>query len=343
LEKNMPVTIDFDNGVDPNTATNVTATGQGVSYTDEGIDFTLSAFSLDGTGRVQFGGTSGSATRLFMNDQGGDDTYLLDWGGEIVGTAGSQIVLDAGGTGFAGNWLISMTHSTLGGTQTGTMNATGDTLSFTGTFTGIKFTSLNGGSTAFMGLDSITAESITCFLGDVLVETADGKKEVQDLVPGDSLVTADGGRTTVRWIGKQPINTMFSDPKKVNPVLISAGSISEGIPSRNLVVSPDHAIAIEGVLYNASALINGVTIGQLAHMPRGGFVYYHIETDTHELILAEDCLTETFIDYAGRGGFENANEAEARTIPEIDLPRVSSARLVPDHIRARLAANAVAA
>jgi hypothetical protein len=61
------------------------------------------------------------------------------------------------------------------------------------------------------------------------------------------------------------------------------------------------------------------------------------------LLLAEGVAAESFIDYAGRDGFENGGEAEPRAIPEMDLPRVSSSRLVPGHIRDRLAPMPVAA
>jgi len=31
-------------------------------------------------------------------------------------------------------------------------------------------------------------------------------------------------------------------------------------------------------------------------MPKDGFTYYHVETDDHELLLAEGLAAETFID-----------------------------------------------
>ena len=55
--------------------------------------------------------------------------------------------------------------------------------------------------------------------------------------------------------------------------------------------------------------------------------------------MAEGVAAETFIDYAGRDSFENGDESRAQ-IAEMPLPRISSARLVPDHIRAVLTGGA---
>ena len=152
---------------------------------------------------------------------------------------------------------------------------------------------------------------------------------------GDKITTADGRVSQVNWLGTQSVNTVFADPKKVNPIRITAGALGGCLPVRDLEVSPDHAIAIDGMLINASALVNGTTIYQLATMPREGFTYYHVETDAHELLLAEGVPAETFIDYAGRDSFENGAEQTAM-IAEMPLPRISSARLVPNAVKARL-------
>jgi len=70
-------------------------------------------------------------------------------------------------------------------------------------------------------------------------------------------------------------------------------------------------------------------------------VYYHIETEAHDVILAEGALAETFIDYADRKAFDNYQDyvdlyGAERIIPEMARPRISSRRLVPDAIKARL-------
>ena len=71
-------------------------------------------------------------------------------------------------------------------------------------------------------------------------------------------------------------------------------------------------------------------------MPKEGFTYYHIETDSHELLLAEGVPAESYIDYLSRDRFDNPPEADGRVIPEMALLRVSAARLVPAELKARL-------
>ena len=77
-------------------------------------------------------------------------------------------------------------------------------------------------------------------------------------------------------------------------------------------------------------------------MPREGFTYYHVETDAHELLLTKGVGVESFIDYLGREGFDNAPPALSARIPEMKLSRVSAPRLLPGWLRARLDARAKA-
>jgi hypothetical protein len=77
------------------------------------------------------------------------------------------------------------------------------------------------------------------------------------------------------------------------------------------------------------------------------FTVYHIETETHEIILANGAPAETFIDNVSRRAFDNYAEFEALygdvpEMEELDYPRAMSARQVPAAIKRRLAAQKVA-
>lgn len=91
------------------------------------------------------------------------------------------------------------------------------------------------------------------------------------------------------------------------------------------------------------ALVNGTTIAiePVANLPKH-VTYYHVETDDHDVILANGTAAETFVDHIGRRAFDNIAEYAAlygneRSIAEMPLPRVSAAQLVPTAIRERLA------
>jgi hypothetical protein len=63
---------------------------------------------------------------------------------------------------------------------------------------------------------------------------------------------------------------------------------------------------LQGVLIEARDLVNGVSIVQPADTDK--VEYFHIELDSHDVIIAEGSLSETFIDDDSRGIFHNAHE-----------------------------------
>jgi len=148
----------------------------------------------------------------------------------------------------------------------------------------------------------------------------------------------------VKWIGRQTIATRFGLAERILPVQIKAGALGGGLPRRDLRLTADHALLIDGVLVNAGALVNGVTVTWLQPQSLGAtYTVYHVETENHDVILAEGTPAETYIDHVGRQAFDNYAEyvalyGEDRTICEMPYPRVSTARMLPGHLRRRLAA-----
>jgi len=184
-----------------------------------------------------------------------------------------------------------------------------------------------------------------CFLTGTLISTVNGQKPVESLARGDLILTSDGQARPVRWIGQQTIVSIFADRLRNWPVRMVAGALDTNVPLRDLYVSPDHAILVDGLLVQAGALVNGTSITRVK--PLGAkFTYYHIEVEGHVLVLAEGTPAETFVDNVSRRRFDNYAEYEAiyasdsYSIEELDLPRVKSARQLPAAIRARLEARA---
>jgi len=199
-------------------------------------------------------------------------------------------------------------------------------------------------------LSSLTFDTSTftvCFLAGTMVATPAGETPVESLAIGDLVLTGDGRVVPVRWVGVQTVVTLFADPLRSFPVRITAGALGEGLPVRDLLVSPDHALMLNDVLVQAGALVNGTTIVRETALPER-FTYFHVELDDHSLILAEGVPAETFVDNVTRRRFDNFAEYEAlygetgATIAEIAAPRIKSARQLPHALRARLAARASA-
>lgn len=186
--------------------------------------------------------------------------------------------------------------------------------------------------------------TIICFMPGTLIRTPDGEQTIESLTAGDLVLTSEGDAQPVLWIGRQTVSTVFADPLRVLPVRITEGALDDNLPVRDLLVSPDHALLVDGVLIQAGALVNGTTIRRESNVPVT-FTYYHVELADHALILAEGVPAETFVDNVDRMAFDNWDEhlalhPEGRAIAEMALPRAKAQRQVPMATRARLAQRA---
>jgi hypothetical protein len=194
---------------------------------------------------------------------------------------------------------------------------------------------------------AISAAFTTCFLAGTRIATPSGETPVETLSIGDLVLGADGRARPVRWIGRQAVVSVFADPQRNFPVRVTAGALADNTPSRDLLVSPDHALLVDGLLVQAAALVDGIAVRH-EPAPAERFTWYHIELADHALVLAEGAAAETYVDHVTRRRFDNFAEyealygAEVPAIPELALPRVKSARQLPAAVRARLAARAAA-
>ena len=143
-----------------------------------------------------------------------------------------------------------------------------------------------------------------CFVEGTHVQLAAGWRAVEDVQEGDLVVTKGGALKPIKWIGRRRINAQrHAAPETLWPIRITASAIADGVPSRDLFISPDHAIYLDGLLVPAKALVNGRSIVQVR---RSHFSYYHIELAEHAVIYAESLPVESYLDTGNRRFFENA-------------------------------------
>jgi len=148
---------------------------------------------------------------------------------------------------------------------------------------------------------------ITCFLRGTMIATPAGERAVDSLQIGDLVTTSDGTAKAIKWIGHRTYEAEFGAAEAfVRPVLFRAGSLGGGLPARDLRVSPQHGMLIDGVMVPAAALVNGVSIVRDATVQ--DTQYFHIELEGREAILSEGVPSETFIDLNSRAIFDNADE-----------------------------------
>ena len=155
--------------------------------------------------------------------------------------------------------------------------------------------------------------AVTCFLAGTAILGRDGEVPVERLRVGDMVMTQtdDGLRPEpVRWIGHRQVDpACHPRPHEVLPVRVRRGSFGNGVPRRDLFLSPNHAVFADEVLIPVRYLIDGDGIRQ---MPAAGRIsYFHIELDCHSVVLAEGLPCESFLETGGRRMFENGGVAVA--------------------------------
>jgi glycosyltransferase involved in cell wall biosynthesis len=185
---------------------------------------------------------------------------------------------------------------------------------------------------------------LICYRRGTRILTARGEAPIESLEIGSKVVTMSGALRPIRWIGRRSYSgEVASGNRAVLPILIRAGALSDGVPRRDLWISPQHAMYLDGMLIPASTLVNGVSISQAETVEE--LSYLHLEFDTHEVIYAEGALSESFVDDENRGGFDNAAEYDAlypdaaRVPARFCAPRTDDGEAL-EVVRKRLAARA---
>ena len=154
--------------------------------------------------------------------------------------------------------------------------------------------------------------TLACFAEGTRIATGHGEVAVEALSVGDLVATArrpGAPCRKVRWIGHRRIDLLaHPDPASVRPVRVRAGAFGPGRPRRDLLLSPDHAVFVRGVLIPVRYLVNGATI---APVSVAEVRYFHIELDTHDIVLAEGLPAESYLDTGNRAAFANGGTVAA--------------------------------
>lgn len=144
-----------------------------------------------------------------------------------------------------------------------------------------------------------------CFTPGTLIDTPTGPRRIETLLPGDLVVTRDNGPQTLRWMGKAAVSAADLRARpQLAPVCIPAGALGDGLPRRDLVLSPQHRILFSGWraevhFAEAEVLVPALgLVGDLAkRVPSNGqgIDYLHLLFDRHEIIFAEGAAVESLL------------------------------------------------
>ena len=153
--------------------------------------------------------------------------------------------------------------------------------------------------------DVFVADTVICFATGTRIRTARGEIAVEDLRVGDQAVTVGGKQRPIRWIGSRSLDGCGAAlPFAQQPVRIRAGAFGDGLPVRDLFLSPGHPVLVGGHLVPVMSLVNGTS---LARMPATAVTYWHVELDAHDILLAEGLPAESYLDLGSRPWFAGSD------------------------------------
>jgi len=159
-------------------------------------------------------------------------------------------------------------------------------------------------------LDTSVPFALACYCVGTHIATEAGSVAIEALREGDCVLTLSGGEPIarpVKWIGRRRIDLIAHPrPEAVAPVRIRRDAFADNVPHTDLLLSPDHAVFVDGKLICAHQLINRTTIRQETDWT--SVDYYHVELERHAILLAEGLPAESYLDTGNRGFFGNSDE-----------------------------------
>lgn len=164
--------------------------------------------------------------------------------------------------------------------------------------------------------DEVNLAVVPCYLAGTRLLTTTGEVAVEALAVGSRVITASGAARPIVWIGERRIDCRrHAQPHLVWPVRVRAHAFGPGLPKRDLLLSPDHAVSVapatgdSNVLVPIRHLVNRLTVVQ---EPAATARYFHIELATHDVLLAEGLPAESYLDTGNRVAFASRRGRCAR-------------------------------
>lgn len=179
---------------------------------------------------------------------------------------------------------------------------------------------VDGGDETNISIDF--TEPPICFAAGTMVVVKGGAKAVENLRPGDLVLTKDNGFQPLRWMATRSISaTEMARNSDLRPIRIRAGALGPNLPETDLVVSPQHRMLLrdwrcealfgeDEALAPAKALVNDSTI--TVDYDCEEVVYVHFMFEQHEIVYANGVESESF--HPGEFGLSTLNEAARKEL-----------------------------
>lgn len=193
-----------------------------------------------------------------------------------------------------------------------------DGTSITLNMVGIKQTGYTLGSDIYGNLTMVV-----CFLSGTMIGMAKGVCAVEDLQVGDAILTYDPQtkakvKKKITWVGKQKadVNVKLPDDMAGYPVRILKDAFKKNVPNKDLLITSEHCLFIDGYFVPARMLVNGRSI--FYDYSITSYDFYHIETEDHAVIWADGMLTESYLNTGNRHTF-NKDQKVVKLDPHVKI------------------------
>lgn len=149
---------------------------------------------------------------------------------------------------------------------------------------------------------------ITCYLPGSMVRTDTGTVAVETLAVGDSVqvFTAEGrsqGLRRVTWVGQGHVSVRpeLPDDEAGWPVCIRRNALADNVPQKDMFVTAEHCLLLDGHFIPVRMLVNGSSIFYDRSLTE--YDYWHFEVEPHAIVEVDGALTESYLETGNRHGF----------------------------------------
>ncbi|MGB0505549.1 MAG: Hint domain-containing protein [Pikeienuella sp.] len=272
-----------------------TATVDGSAYVyAAGNDGGISVFEIDNTGTLTSVENLADDADTEINNIHSIET--------IVGPSGEKFLFVVGNDDALDVFFIEDD-----GTLTQNNTFLDDASTFIGNARDVAITVEDGTLVAIAGgngEDGISVFTVPCFTPGAMIRTLFGLTPVEEIIAGDLIATRDNGYQPVRYVARRKLKQDdLAKAPHLKPIIIRKGSLGEGRPNQDLMVSPQHRMLIcgfqarvmfesEETLAPALALVNDKSIRVAKGKKQ--VEYIHLVFDQHEIVWADGAVTESF-------------------------------------------------
>ncbi len=238
----------------------------------------------------------------------------------------------AGQTNADGSVSLYATNATVGDLNSTGLYAITDTLAATAPASGEKFTEITPApaDSNIRGV-AFAPTAVTCFAAGTLIRTVCGDIAVEALRVGDGVITSSGERRPIKWLGHRTYDcTRNPGIRAVWPVRVAAHAFGATRPSRDLYLSPGHSVCvsvIDELLIPIQELVNGSSI---AYVPMDEVTYWHVELDSHDILLANGLPAESFLEMGDNRALLSNDAAANLPVEVLDRSHADFCRLFVD-------------